>query len=154
MITPQRAPVKPRVILPDLEELPLEDEIQRHIDRGHSGLIAIVGPCGTGKTFALQHLAAVLPANARVAYFDCPHFEDANVEGLWIYAAPLPLQAMPHVGVYHTAPWNRDDLIEYLLSRHRERCASVMRRVQLELDDPFQGIPELWATILDLLAGD
>jgi uncharacterized protein YjbI with pentapeptide repeats len=159
MITPLRAAVKPRVVLPDLEELPLEDEIQRHLDRGESGLVALVGPSGTGKTVALDHLAAVLPVDASVAYFDSEvevvaQFATAVTKQLWIYTATAPRQSISHLADYHLARWNRDDLIEYLLARHRDRCASVMQRVQREEGDPFQGIPELWTTILDLLAAD
>src|SRR5262249_34202704 len=52
------------------------------------------------------------------------------------------------------APWAPDDIIEYLLSVHRSRCASVMTRVR-ETDHFFlQGVPELWSLALDAMASD
>src|SRR5207248_9544739 len=56
---------------------------------------------------------------------------------------------------YRLASWGQDDLIEYLLTVHWDRCASVMARLKASGDREFlQGIPELWTAVLDRMAGD
>ncbi len=50
------------------------------------------------------------------------------------------------------APWTRDEVIEYLLSVHRDRCAAVMARLRSQ-DDCVDaaGLPDLWRPVLDRL---
>src|SRR5881227_3739316 len=86
---PQRAPVRPRVLAQSGEALLLEEEILSLVEGGARGLVQLVGSTGSGKTTALQHLAAVLPADARVVYVD--HF------------AALGHVPMSHLVVYATA---------------------------------------------------
>ena len=51
--------------------------------------------------------------------------------------------------------WSNDDLIEYLLSAHRDRCCSVMARLKASGDSGFlEGIPELCVVVLDQMARD
>jgi Mg-chelatase subunit ChlI len=66
MIELVRAPVKPRVLLAGRDALPLEDEILSLLQAGKTGEVRLVGEAGSGKTTALQHLAAVLPPEAAV----------------------------------------------------------------------------------------
>ena len=47
---------------------------------------------------------------------------------------------------YHLAPWDQDDLIEYLLATHRDRCASVMARLKASDD---RGLPRGHPRALD-----
>src|SRR5262245_50399151 len=62
MLVPQRAPVRPRVYLPASHEIvPFEDEIADLLEQGTTGPVWLKGPAGSGKTFALQHLAALFP---------------------------------------------------------------------------------------------
>ena len=52
-------------------------------------------------------------------------------------------------------PWADDDLAEYLLARHPEQCASVMRRLRSAPDRQLPGgLPELWRLALDRMADD
>ena len=77
MIVPQRAPVKPRVYSTEGgATFPLEDEVQRFLDAGSRGILALLGPPGSGKTTALQHLAAVLPADERLLFLDNPGVQE------------------------------------------------------------------------------
>jgi energy-coupling factor transporter ATP-binding protein EcfA2 len=58
-----RASVKPHAIsLATGEVLALEDAIESWIERDARGVILIRGDEGSGRTTALRHLAAVLPA--------------------------------------------------------------------------------------------
>ena len=56
---------------------------------------------------------------------------------------------------YSLASWGQDDVIEYLLSAHSDRCASVMARLKCPMIVAFlKGIPELWIVVLDRMACD
>jgi uncharacterized protein YjbI with pentapeptide repeats/energy-coupling factor transporter ATP-binding protein EcfA2 len=165
MIVPQRAPVKPRVYSAEGgAAFPLEDEVQQFLEAGARGILAVLGPAGSGKTTALQHLAAVLPHPERVAFLDEPGLQNVfqlfmeERYGLAVLAASREqLVALTPIGLlatYRLAPWTEDDRIEYLLSVHRPRCASVMKRLGAA-DSSFPGgNPELWRIVLDRLAGD
>ncbi len=175
-----RARVRPRVISPETgEAIPLEDEIGPMLQAGRCGLVAIAGGPGSGKTTALRHLAAILPpwAKDRVRLFDEPDdlvqaFADA-ADHLVIVAGERErfrvnttdqdrafvnaILASPtfRSSSYCLAPWTKDDLIEYLLAAHWDRCASVMTRLRSAEDLDFpNGIPELWIVVLDRMAGD
>jgi uncharacterized protein YjbI with pentapeptide repeats len=155
MVLPKRAAVRPRVLTPESGEvLPLEEEIQALAAAGVRGVVYIVGSAGSGKTTALQHLAAVLPPDTPVRLMDDPAAlaeKQAPAECLVVRAAASP-RAEPNVAVYRLAPWGDDDLIEYLLAVHRERCARVMARLQSADRDLLGGVPELWRIALDELA--
>lgn len=158
MIQPRKAAVKPRVILPDGTELPLEDEIRRFVDRGATGFVMITGQAGAGKTTALEHLAAVLPSDQNVILRELAIADDfsgcALPDRLIIIATRSKPGQAQLLAEYELAPWNRDDFIEYLLARHRQRCASVMKRIGPQDSSHFDGNPELWTILLDQLAAD
>src|SRR4051812_2008730 len=124
MLLPERAPVRPRVLTPGSgTALPLEDEVQALAAAGTRGVVHMIGSIGSGKTTALRHLAAVLPPSTPVrvaaeSETDAGHGTDCLV----VRAASSPA-AGPGVVNYRLAPWGTDDLIEYLLVVHRDRCA-------------------------------
>ena len=155
MIVPKRAFVRPRVTSPASgETILLEEEVRRLLDARASGSIALVGEAGTGKTTALQHLAAVLPTEAHVLPVDEHGLEGINTAEpmqLVIYAA-RKVQGSPPQATYRLARWDDDDLIEYLLAAHKDRCASVMARLRRSDRSLCQGLPDLWGIVLDQLA--
>ena len=157
-LVPQRAPVRPRFVSPEGDgSLPLEDEILAFAKRAKRGAIMIVGPMGSGKTTALEHLAAVLPPSLGVSFLDDPEpsiLAAAAANGLVVYAAER--SAHPeHLAIFRLAPWCEDERIEYLLAAARPQCASVMTRLK-DSDDcrRLDGSPELWRLVLDRMAAD
>jgi uncharacterized protein YjbI with pentapeptide repeats len=184
MIPAQHAPVKPRVFSDGgTDTFLLEDEVARLLEARMGGLVAILGPAGSGKTTALQHLAAVFGEAPDLLLLDEDVTETGMRMALRLLAAPadnffllrdengnsvataassvrLVVYAATtaredsHLAVYRLASWENDDLIEYLLSAHRPRCAAVMARVRDDDHDLLGGAPELWRTVLDRLAFD
>ena len=156
MIEAKRAPVRPRVqSASGTTSLLLDEEIRSFVAAGVRGNIAILGEPGFGKTTALEHLRATLAQDDGVALLDDPkssHVTDTP-DGLVIYTAEAPYPCS-HLAMYVLLPWERDDLIEYLLYVHRPRCAAVMARVRAEDRFLLGGLPELWRIALDRLADD
>ncbi len=98
---------------------------------------------------ALRHLAFV--------FSDTPAVMFGSGQAVLIRSnPPLPTHANrgDQIGVnYRLAPWGRDDWIEYLLTQHPDRCASVMRRL-LRRREFSPGSPFLWSVVLDQMAAD
>jgi uncharacterized protein YjbI with pentapeptide repeats/energy-coupling factor transporter ATP-binding protein EcfA2 len=157
MPPPKQAPVQPRAFREgNYPVLPLEDEVAPLVAGGARGTIAILGPAGSGKTTALQHLAAVLPNAEHVRFLDEPsarELREARPDRLVIYSARSVRLATP-LATFWLAPWEEDDLIEYLLAVHRPRCAAVMARLRPADRALFGGVPGLWRVVLDRLAAD
>ena len=157
MLVPRRAPVRPRVLAGNNgDAFPLEGEVQELLARGARGPVRLEGPAGSGKTTALEHLAAALPPGAPVVLLDGqtpPEALQITQHCLVLYAGPRKLPE-PHVAQYRLAPWGEEELIEYLLAVHRPRCAAVMARLRATDHLLFRGIPELWRIVLDQLAAD
>lgn len=158
MLVPQRAAVKPRVLVGDQGGLLLETEIQELLDQGIRGIVAILGFAGAGKTTALQHLAAVFPETPHLILMDADQAAEADFHALHsnhlvVYAAVTPRPFL-HRKVFALAPWTKDDVIEYISARHREKSASIMTRIRWDSPDNRHGIPEIWLATVDELASD
>lgn len=156
MIEPNRAPVRPRVISPTSgESVLLEDEILSLVERKQRGLVWLVGGPGEGKTTALSHLAAALPASASVILRDDDQWQPTVPDRLMVRCGLAGTTLENAVVSYQLAPWTDDEVIEYLLAMHRGRCESVMRRCRPGKDaEILRGNPELWRHVLDILAAN
>jgi len=153
-----RARVRPRVLSPEGgEPLPLEEAIGPILAGHERGAVRVSGPDGSGKTTALNHLAALVPPHLGVTFLDgqSPRtLTEAAARGRVVFASIHPPPEV--VADLRLAPWGRDDWIEYLLAGDRGRCASVMARLARlgAGDDPLEGLPELWSIVLERMAGD
>jgi uncharacterized protein YjbI with pentapeptide repeats len=178
-LQPQRAAVRPRVLNAEGESVLLEEELRPLIEAGVLGAIALSGPTSSGKTTALEHLAAVFADGtpiqvaegfnflllekgrgrrlaSRVLSVAAPEFalRARTLERLFIFAVPDGWHKKGWLTIYRMAPWGRDEWIEYLLAEHRERCAAVMARLvtgpgHLDCDSPA-----LARVVMDQLAND
>jgi uncharacterized protein YjbI with pentapeptide repeats len=156
MLEPKRAPVRPRVVSPLTgETLLLEDEILSLVESSRSDTIWVRGGIGYGKSIAIEHLAAVLPASAKI---DLVEDDDLEVlpRGSFTVRFAVP-GAVPKdaAAVYSLAGWGDDEVLEYLCSVHRERCSSVLRRWGPK-DEVARlgGTPGICRQVLDCLARD
>jgi uncharacterized protein YjbI with pentapeptide repeats len=157
MISPIRAPVRPRVLSPVTGiALLLEEEIRQLQEAGCYGGVQLVGPVGSGKTTALHHLAAVFRGEPGLVLMDEPeslHQVWALQDNLVVYASAKKPPAA-NLQTYQLAPWGRDELIEYLLGYGKTLCASVVARLPPEDCDMFGGRPDVWQAVLTTLARD
>jgi uncharacterized protein YjbI with pentapeptide repeats len=159
MIEPRTAPVRPRVLATASgAALPLEDEVARFVEARAAGVIEVKGPFGSGKTTALEHLAARFAAIKEIVFLDEPSLAQLASAwgGLVVCAFPSERDSFVpdkvRLAIYQLAAWTEDDLIEYLLAEHRPRCAAVMARVGPADRLFLAGVPELWRIALDRLA--
>jgi uncharacterized protein YjbI with pentapeptide repeats len=156
MNMPKLVPVKPRIIAPQTGEIiPLEDIVRELLETSYRGQIWIIGPVGSGKTTALNHLAAVFFASlSQLRLLDCPLPETVDASDALVICTSI--SAPPgNRRTYRLAPWTTDDLIEYLLAHHKEHCVSVLNRLKASSDRGMVlGNPELWGIILSQMASD
>jgi uncharacterized protein YjbI with pentapeptide repeats len=134
----------------------LEDEIRQLLEGDNRGIVAVLGPEGSGKTTALRHLASIPDFRSRLVLLDepdLPAVAQACHADLVVYAA-TSARPVAHLATLRLAPWGPDDWLEYLIAAHRPQCASVLSRVS-EADVLLLGmLPERWTVILDRLAAD
>ncbi|MBC7820156.1 MAG: pentapeptide repeat-containing protein [Planctomycetaceae bacterium] len=158
MIEPVRAAVRPRVRLqPSGEVVLLEDVVAEHLAAGDVRILLLSGEVGAGTMIAIQHLAERFTGEARLQL-------EMSAAGNESPREDPPARILIHKLVAHaTAPvcyrlegWGRDEWIEYLLSVHHDRCASVMQRIQSDTEVAhLDGNPSLWRHVLDeLVAND
>lgn len=133
----------------------LEDEVRDLLDAARTGMVALVGPAGSGKSTALAHVAALV-ADPRLVLVDAPvaaaSFDPER--SLILYGTDGPVTGREH-STFALEPWGEDDWIEYLLGRHRDRCGRVLDRLHASPEsDDLLGLPETCAPVLDALAED
>lgn len=162
MIERRRAAVRPRVFVPDGTGVALlEDQVTERIEARRPGIVELTGPAGAGKTTALAHLRTMFGDDPFMVLVEAP-VESAMREVAITALAHLVISVSPLVPItaadveyWALAPWGRDEWIEYLLARHHDRCASVMRRlVNGHHARWLAGRPELCTLALDRLAAD
>jgi uncharacterized protein YjbI with pentapeptide repeats len=160
MIIPARAPVRPRVILPDGDGTILLEDVVSDFLEGRDEVLVIAGGIGWGKSVALAHLAASADAGHRITFLDEPSATEVRAAlnvGKAVIAVRLLCDELPNITCrkYTLAPWCNDDLIEYLLAIHPRECGSVMRRIASAADCAMhRGRPEVCVAVVEQLAED
>jgi uncharacterized protein YjbI with pentapeptide repeats len=140
------------------ECLPIETLVRQAFAQHDHGSVAIIGPAGSGKTTALQHLAVAASANdLPLVLLDEPtvyEVDAASHRARVVYTSRDATRGNVLVAL-EPAGWDDDDAIEYLLAVHHDRCASVMSRLMRdERRMMLGGSPELWHIVLDEMAAD
>ena len=168
-VRPARAIVRPRVICPETGDVVLlEDVVNIHLQAKTCSRLIIIGGPRSGKTTALLHLAS-LPYADQLRIWSC----DSPAEREFLFSQDTtvnPLQVCAVTSEFYDsggesknqhslrlqlASWTDDDIIEYLLARHPQRCKSVMTRLSGDqLKSSLGGNPELLTIVLDALAAD
>jgi uncharacterized protein YjbI with pentapeptide repeats len=153
VLTPQRAPVAPRVASPTTEESVRLDTVVEELRAEHAtGAVMVVGEEGSGKTTSLAHLAAVLGDAGRIEFLDEPVLADALAAAADKFVVFTALDAKEIDGwTLRLLPWSRDELIEYLLAVHPDSCRPVMQRIG-DYWARMPGSPLVWRIALDDLA--
>jgi uncharacterized protein YjbI with pentapeptide repeats len=142
--------VLPRVSSPRTgDRLLLRDEIESRLENkivsGHHEVIYI---CGDGVSTALRHLAdEITTEGLRI------------VDGEWSHQTSDRIQLLLTSNsciVQHTKMrlqnWRQDEIIEYLLANHPDKCKSVMQRLTVQSFAFANGSPIVWSFILDSMA--
>lgn len=156
MYTPSPIPVRPRVVAEQSRgTILLEDLVEESAIAGDVRILQVTGVRGSGLTTALNHLRQRFGEQ-----FGLRFTEDSSLpwpsrsRSVWI-GFPNSDSSAGRIVTCKLAEWGRDELIEYLLAKHREQCASVMRRMH---HDPrigsLVGNPNIWSQVLDHLAAD
>lgn len=165
------APVKPHAISPATgETLALEDAIAGWIERDARGLILVSGDAGSGRTTAIRHLAAVLPSKPHLRFVDHSdqlpdELTPKSIGNLLVITSIDEGGNRKGTGEhiladYRLARWSMDDVIDYLLFRWPDRCASVVARLKTADElrggecESLEGIPGVWRVALDRMAQD
>ena len=157
MIQPQRALVRPRAFSPvSGQTLLLEDLVIDLAQAGQRRPIKIAGGPGSGKTTALKHLAAILTdrdsSSNEMGYefLDEPRTKEeillqAHKRQIVFTSEGILFddQDWPKLQI---SPWDEDDLMEYLMGLHPERCGAILAALrQTDDGEKLEGIPKLWA---------
>lgn len=153
-----RAPVKPRFLSSSTgAALVLEDSVLEAFQHFERGVIEISGPDGGGKSFALRHLAMVLPTDLGIVFRE-RHDKDRDLPDdvrVILEVAPDSSPSMRRIGRFDLAPWGSDECIEYALARYPGACQSALRRL-LDCSDRrlLNGRPELCVLVVDRMVAN
>ena len=146
----QRAAVRPRVTVDDgVVARLLDEEIGELLARGDAVRVQLIGDRGSGRTTALQHLAAVFAGEPRLSLVDVGH-PAQPLAGVCVQVGGLSDAADV---VMHLAPWSDDDVLDYLLALHRDRAAAALSTWRGDrFADGLGRWPGLCRAVLDHLA--
>ncbi|MGZ0174642.1 MAG: pentapeptide repeat-containing protein, partial [Planctomycetales bacterium] len=132
--------------------------------------ILVSGKSGSGRTTAISHLAAVLPKKPHIRFADHAdvlpgEIDQASSRNLLLITSVDDSNGARRSGrhllaEYFLAGWSFDDVIEYLLDRWPDRCASVVARLKAADEElggeshSLEGCPAVWRAALDRMAQD
>lgn len=153
---PPHAIVRPRIVCPETgDAVRLDEYVELWLSEHESGAVEIVGSPGSGKSTALARLKESLEGKALLLDdASCDAVAAAKAMRPVIYTTASTYRDVADISVTLSG-WGRDDLVEYLLAAHSDRCGSVMARVAgLMSSEMLRGCPELWAIVLERMAAD
>lgn len=156
MDSPKLSLVRPRVVSPASEEVVLlEDAVESYLADHARGAVEVLGGAGSGRSTALAYIASCDFAR-RLVLLDDAHPKSvtkAAANRVVVYTSCQPFGIAE--ASYRLAWWDMDNLIEYLLARWPDRCASVMARFLADADRTLlDGRPDLLCMVADQLARD
>lgn len=155
MIDPRPAPVRPRVFAEKARGIVLLDElVEEMAAAGDVATLIVSGRRGAGTTTALGHLQHVIGTRSRLEFIEAVESCGEKSSAMILFLDRSPRQAAASLKC-ELAGWDRDEWIEYLLAVHKDRCASVMRRLQQDPDvSLLEGNANLCCQVFDQLAAD
>lgn len=152
-VVPTRAAVRPRVLSAEWSTPKLlEDEIAELLDAGHPCDVDLVGPPGAGKTTALAHVAALFADDPRLLL--CDDEPSGGSRGAIVTVRTTVTRPSPHRRRLHLAPWDDDDVLEYLRARHRDCVGRVFAAWCARRDHDLAAVPAICTAVLDQLAAE
>lgn len=153
-VSPAFAPVRPRALSCDGETTELlTDAVEEYVEEHPTGVLWITGDAGAGKSIALAHLAAHFDDAERFLFLDNVQYERIAKETPQVLIVAAGSRLLPALAArMRLASWGEDEVIEYLLAAHRDRCRSVMSR--LEPSKSLLRAPEVAAMVLDRYAAN
>jgi uncharacterized protein YjbI with pentapeptide repeats len=152
-VPPQRAAVRPRVFLtrggaPRL----LEEEVGELLAAQRTATVHLVGPHGSGRTTALQHLAACF-ADPMLRLDDGGRSLLGRPGARVLITAATAAARADGIMAWRLAPWTVDDCMEYLLARWPARVGEVLKAWQNEVEThDFLRWPGTCTAVLDAMA--
>ncbi|MCU0863375.1 MAG: pentapeptide repeat-containing protein [Planctomycetes bacterium] len=156
-LEPQRAAVRPRIRI-EAGGVPrlLEEEIAELLAAGRPTTVHLLGGRGAGKTTALAHIAFVFAGDVRLGLRDGAPTTTGDFLVV-VTATPRGVlsrpPARPGERVFHLMPWNDDDCLEYLCTRHPTRTAAAWNAWRAgNAEHDLRQHPALCTRVLDHLA--
>jgi uncharacterized protein YjbI with pentapeptide repeats len=150
-VIPAIATVRPRVNRTgNFERRLLEEVVAELAEETPFAVLRLAGSCGSGKSTALGHLAAVFAHDDRFQFLDDPGAEELyHRRRDRFVVVTMPAGSLQGLKL---EPWWIDELLEYLLTKHRAACSSVIARLGAAAHQAW--LPQLAAIVLDRFAAD
>ncbi len=127
--------VTPRVVSPWTgQQLELGDVVREWVDDGGKGALILLGSEGAGKSSALDYLRRHEVGQGLRLLDDPDELPDRCALTVATAYEPLDVSASSPRLKYQLAGWDMDTVLEWLLAHDKERCASVMARIQTSGD--------------------
>ena len=125
--------------------------VERLMESKKRQVVNVIGPTAAGKSMALRHLRQVFGEEIRLLD-DVRAEEDFRGQRFVVIASER--RHLHATMVLELEPWGEDDVIEYLLATHREKCGSVMERWRRAGTEQLDGVPGFVVPVLEEFVQD